>query len=141
VPTAVESAGLIQDGVRDQVSGRERLLVGEYRGSRTMAQQGMGSDDGAARRGAGEARLWGQGAMTPRQRYKCPCCGLILNAWLPAFRAPNGALLLGHLTQHHRSESRRYLQRLRDTNEEIATVAAEAFAVIEGEKEEGRPEP
>jgi hypothetical protein len=75
--------------------------------------------------------------MTPRKRYKCKFCGLILNAWLPAFQAPNGALLLGHLTQHHYAEARPYRQRLRDTSEEIATVAAEAFEVVAA-AEDGR---
>jgi hypothetical protein len=67
----------------------------------------------------------------PQQRYRCRFCGLLLNAWLPVFQAPDGALLLGHLTQHHRAEARATLARLRETMEEIATVAAEAFEVVE----------
>jgi hypothetical protein len=39
--------------------------------------------------------------MTVGKRYRCQFCGLILNAWLPAAKAINGALLLGHLNQHH----------------------------------------
>jgi hypothetical protein len=71
--------------------------------------------------------------MTPRKRYKCRFCGVILPAWLPAAKAINGAMLLTHLSQNHRAEVavQALLARLR--TEDIATVAAEAFDVIERE--------
>jgi hypothetical protein len=63
--------------------------------------------------------------------YHCRYCGTILPAWLPAAKRPNGAMLLTHLSQHHRAELvlKRLLARMR--TEEIGTVAAEAFEVIE----------
>jgi hypothetical protein len=48
---------------------------------------------------------------------------------------PNGAMLLTHLSQHHRAELavKAWLARMR--TEDIATVAAEAFEVLEREEE------
>ena len=34
-------------------------------------------------------------------RYRCLYCGTHLNAYLPWAKAPNSALLLGHLSQQH----------------------------------------
>jgi hypothetical protein len=65
----------------------------------------------------------------PSKRYRCRFCGLTLPA-LPVTQAPNGALLLGHLSQSHRVESRVYVHRMHRT-EDIGTVAAEAFEVVE----------
>jgi hypothetical protein len=69
--------------------------------------------------------------MTSRKRFKCRFCGLILPAWLPVAKRPNGAMLLTHLSLHHRAEVavQRLLERMR--TEDIGTVAAEAFKVIE----------
>jgi hypothetical protein len=67
--------------------------------------------------------------ITPHRRYRCRFCGLLLPA-LPVTQAPNDALLLGHLSQSHRVESRVYVQRMR-TTEDIARVAAEAYEVVE----------
>jgi hypothetical protein len=39
------------------------------------------------------------------RRYRCKYC----SAWLPAARAPDGALLLGHLAQQHPDEVGAYL--------------------------------
>jgi hypothetical protein len=36
--------------------------------------------------------------MFPYKRYRCRYCHVELPAWLPAFQAPNGALLLDHLS-------------------------------------------
>ena len=66
--------------------------------------------------------------MTPR-RYRCRFCGVELNAWLPVTREPNGAMLLGHLSQLHRDEVRPYLDRMH-TTEDNGPVAAEAFEVV-----------
>jgi hypothetical protein len=70
---------------------------------------------------------------TPPKRFKCRYCGAELPAWLPAAKRPNGAMLLTHLSQHHRAEVavQAWLDRMR--TEDIATVAAEAFEVIEGD--------
>jgi hypothetical protein len=72
--------------------------------------------------------------MPPRKRFQCKFCGLTLPA-LPVTGAPNGALLYGHLSQHHQDQIGPYRQRLRDTTADIATVAAEAFEVIEEDEE------
>jgi hypothetical protein len=39
--------------------------------------------------------------MTPRRRYRCTFCGVLLPAWLAVAERPNGAMLLGHLGQDH----------------------------------------
>jgi hypothetical protein len=71
--------------------------------------------------------------MTPTlpKRYRCRFCGTILPAWLPAAKRPNGAMLLTHLSQHHRAEVavKALLERMR--TEDIAQVAAQAYEVIE----------
>jgi hypothetical protein len=48
--------------------------------------------------------------MTPRKRYRCRSCGAELPAWLPVFRAPNGAMLLDHLAQQHPDQVGYYLK-------------------------------
>jgi hypothetical protein len=68
--------------------------------------------------------------MTTRKRFKCKFCETFLPAWLPVFKAPDGAMLLGHLTQHHRAEATAYMHRMQRT-EDIARVSAEAFEVVE----------
>ena len=70
--------------------------------------------------------------MTPR-RYRCRYCGAVLPAWLPVSQRPDGAMLLGHLSQHHPDELAPYLARM--WTEDIATVAAEAFEVVEDQAE------
>jgi hypothetical protein len=71
--------------------------------------------------------------MTPSQprqkRYRCRSCGRELPGWLPAVQRPNGAMLLHHLGDRHPSEAGPYLKRM--ATEDIATVAAEAYEVIE----------
>jgi hypothetical protein len=63
------------------------------------------------------------------RRYRCRFCRRVLNAWLPAAQGPDGALLLGHLSQQHPDHVGPYLDRMR--TEDIATVAAQAFEVDE----------
>ena len=53
-------------------------------------------------------------------------------ARLAAAKLPDGALLLGHLADMHPAEVRPYLQRM--ATEDISTVAAEAYEVIEEDK-------
>ena len=67
--------------------------------------------------------------MTPHRRYRCRFCGRDLPAWLPVAPRPNGAMLLGHLSTMHPAEIGPYLERMR--TEDIGTVAAEAFAVVD----------
>jgi hypothetical protein len=50
--------------------------------------------------------------MPTRKRYRCRYCGTHLNAWLPWAKAPNSALLLGHLAQQHMEQLRPYLARM-----------------------------
>jgi hypothetical protein len=68
------------------------------------------------------------------RRYRCQFCGRVLPAWLPVARRPNGAMRLHHLADRHPSEVRPYLTRMR--TEDIATVAAEAYEVIENREVE-----
>jgi hypothetical protein len=69
--------------------------------------------------------------MTPHRRYRCRFCGLRLPAWLPAAKRPNGAMLLNHLSMNHRAEAAVLVLLARMRTEDIATVAAEAFEVVE----------
>jgi hypothetical protein len=68
--------------------------------------------------------------MAITRRYRCRFCGVVFNAWLPAAKQPNGALLLGHLSAVHRDRVGPYLRRM-DAGEDIASVAAEAYEVID----------
>ena len=69
--------------------------------------------------------------ITTNKGFKCRDCGRVLPAWLPAAKWPNGAMLLHHLGDMHPTEVGPYLTRME--TEDIATVAAEAFEVVEGE--------
>jgi hypothetical protein len=64
------------------------------------------------------------------KRYRCRLCGHVLPAWLPAAQAPDGALLLGHLSQQHPDQVGASLARMH-TTEDITPVALEAYEVIE----------
>jgi hypothetical protein len=66
----------------------------------------------------------------PRRRYRCRFCGAMLNAYLPWAKAPNSALLLGHLAQQHMDQLRPYLRRM-EAGEDIADTAAEGYEVVE----------
>jgi len=70
---------------------------------------------------------------SPRKRHRCRFCGLELSAWLPWAKAPNGALLLGHLSQQHMDQLRPYLRRME--SECIDTVVVEAYEVVEEDKD------
>jgi hypothetical protein len=59
-----------------------------------------------------------------------------LNTGLPWTRRPNGALLLGHLSQDHPGELRPYLARMA-AGADIASVAAEAYELVEEAPEGG----
>ena len=65
----------------------------------------------------------------PQHRDRCRSCGRGLPAWLPAAQRPNGAMLLHHLADMHPDRG----QAVPDAHgtEDIATVAAEASAVVE----------
>jgi hypothetical protein len=67
--------------------------------------------------------------MTPQKRYRCRYCGRELPAWLPVAQEPWGPMLLHHLSLIHPEEVGPYLERMR--TEDIDTVAAEAFEVVE----------
>jgi hypothetical protein len=66
----------------------------------------------------------------PPKRYRCCYCGRVFDAWLPVAGEPDGAMLLGHLSHQHPDRVGAYLPRML-TDEDIARVAAEAFAVME----------
>ena len=57
-------------------------------------------------------------------------CGAVLPAWLPVANQPGGAQMrLPHLSQRHPDQVRPLLERMRTAD--IATVAAEAFEIVE----------
>jgi hypothetical protein len=64
--------------------------------------------------------------MPPHKHYRCRFSSAILPAWLPVAKRPQGLMLLYHLSQQHPDQVGPYLERMR--TEDIATVAAEAFA-------------
>jgi hypothetical protein len=49
--------------------------------------------------------------MTTRH-YRRRFCGTVLPAWLPVAKRPNGAMCLGHLSQHHRDQVGPCLRRM-----------------------------
>jgi hypothetical protein len=65
------------------------------------------------------------------RRYCCRYCGREQRAWLPAAKRPDGVMLLHHLGDMHPEQVRPYLKRME--TEDIATVAAEAYEVVEEE--------
>jgi hypothetical protein len=67
--------------------------------------------------------------MATHQRYPCRSCDRVLPAWLPVAKRPNGAMLLYNLSQQHPDQVRPYLEGMR--TEDIATVATEAYEVVE----------
>jgi hypothetical protein len=67
--------------------------------------------------------------MPTCKRDRCRSYGRVRPAWLPAAQHPNGAMLLHHLGDMHPSEVGPYLKRM--ATEDIATVTAEAYAVVE----------
>jgi len=73
------------------------------------------------------------------KRFKCRSCGAELPAWLPVAEAPDGAMLLGHLSRQHPDRVGPSLERMR--TEDIAAVAAGAFAVIEGDDDPSHDPP
>jgi len=70
--------------------------------------------------------------MTTRRRYCCRYCRYDFPAWLPVAQRPDGAMLLNHLSAMHPDQVGPYLRRI-EAGEDIATVAAEAYEVIEGD--------
>jgi hypothetical protein len=62
--------------------------------------------------------------MTIQKRYRCRYYGRFLNAWLPAAKQPNGAMLRHHLGGRHPTEVGPNLKRM--TTEDIDTVVVEA---------------
>jgi hypothetical protein len=68
----------------------------------------------------------------PQKYYRCRYCGAELPAWLPAARAPDGALLLHYLAQQHPDEVGAYLDRM-PTDDDHDRVVVEAYKVVEEE--------
>jgi hypothetical protein len=66
--------------------------------------------------------------------YRCRYCGVILPAWLPVPPVPDGAMLLYHLSHQHPAQVGPYLDRTH--TEDIGTVAAQAFDLIEDTQRE-----
>jgi hypothetical protein len=68
--------------------------------------------------------------MTTRQRYRCIYCGVLLPGWLAWAKAPESAILLGHLSQQHSDQVGVYLDRMRGS-EDLGAIAAEAYELID----------
>ena len=66
-----------------------------------------------------------------KRRYRCRYCGYDFPASLPVTQEPNGAMLLNHLSAMHPDQVWPYLARM--ATEDIATVAAEAYEIVEGD--------
>jgi hypothetical protein len=77
--------------------------------------------------------------MRRRKQYRCRFCGAVFNAWLPAAERPDGALMLGHVSQRHPDEVGRYLDQMRGSDD-IGMVAAQAFELVEGDETGGTGE-
>jgi hypothetical protein len=71
----------------------------------------------------------------PRRRYRCRACGVSFAA-RPVTQASDGALLLNHLAARHRDQVGPYLRHM-EVGEDIASVAAEAYELIEGAPDGG----
>ena len=67
--------------------------------------------------------------MPPQKRDRCRYCGVMLPAWRPVAQRPEGAMPLSHLSHDHPDRVGPYIERIR--TEDIGTVAAEAYEVIE----------
>jgi hypothetical protein len=67
--------------------------------------------------------------MATSKRFKCPFCGRVLPAWLPAAQAPDGALLLYHLSAMHPDQVGHYLDRM-PTDDDHDRVVVEAYEVV-----------
>jgi hypothetical protein len=61
--------------------------------------------------------------------YRCRYCGREFPAWLLVAQEPDGPMRLHHLSPRHPAEVGPYLELMR--TEDIATVAAEAYEVVE----------
>jgi hypothetical protein len=66
----------------------------------------------------------------PPQRYRCRCCGIVLPAWYAVPGAPNGAMLLQHVSQSHPVELRPYLAQMAGGNH-ITAVIVQAYEVVD----------
>jgi len=77
--------------------------------------------------------------MMTDKRFKCRYCGAVLPAWIPVFNEPDGAMLLYHLSHNHPDQVGAYLARVQ-TEEDIGTVAAEAYEVVEADRNPNREE-
>jgi hypothetical protein len=59
--------------------------------------------------------------------------GVTRPAWLPVAQEPDGAMRLSHLDRLHQREVVRFLEWMR--SEDMGSVAAEAYEVVEEEDE------
>jgi hypothetical protein len=69
--------------------------------------------------------------MTPPRRYRCRVCEVILPAWYAVPGAPNGAMLLQHMSQSHPAELRPYLAQM-EHSDDITAIIVQAYDVVDG---------
>jgi hypothetical protein len=74
--------------------------------------------------------------MAINRRYRCRYCGDDFPAALPVTQEPNGAMLRNHVSAMHPTAVGPYLRRMA-TREAMATVAAEAYEVVDEDGHEG----
>jgi hypothetical protein len=71
--------------------------------------------------------------MTTHRRYRCRYCGHDFPAALPVTQAPNGAMLLNHLSAMHRDQVGPDLRRMET---DCIDVVVDAYEVVEGDSPE-----
>lgn len=79
--------------------------------------------------------------MVVHRSFRCRFCGVVLPAWFPAQRRPDGAMLLHHLSRCHPAEVGHFLDQMHTTSD-ITRVAVQAFDAVEdrggrGEEDDG----
>jgi hypothetical protein len=66
----------------------------------------------------------------PRPRYRCRFCGVTFSAWLAVPGEPDGARLLGHMSQAHPGELKPFLDQMH-TDDDITPAILQAYGVVE----------
>ncbi len=68
--------------------------------------------------------------MTPRKRFRCTLCGVVLPAWYPVPGEVNTPMLLHHLSLRHATDPRADLGEIR-RQDEMPPALLQIFAEVE----------